>query len=58
MAKRKQIVKFLEYAENVTRENCSEGETIELDDFDKGVIFGLNIAKRMIKYKEDKKHGF
>ena len=58
MAKRKQIIKFLDYAYEKEKEDFTENDQIELNDFQAGVLFGLNLAKVMIKSKRDKEHDF
>lgn len=61
MAKRKQIVKFLKHVSEEERKNYTKGcedYQIELSDFQEGVLFGIDLAREMIKNKRDKEHGF
>lgn len=59
MAKKKQIVKFLEYAYEEERKEFTEDGQIPLDDdFEKGVLFGINLARVLIKEKRDKDHDY
>ncbi len=58
MAKRKQIVKFLERVCEEERKEFTDDYQISLDDFHEGVLFGINLAKVMIKNKRDKEHDF
>ena len=59
MAKRKQIIKLLEWAynEKVT-EYIEDHQTDDFDDFNKGILYGITLAKTMIKNKRDKEHDF
>ena len=54
MAKRKQIIKLLDYI----RKEYTEDHKFELNDFHMGVLFGLNLARAMIKNKREKEHDF
>lgn len=56
MAKRKQIVKFLEYAYEEEKKDFTEDNQVALDDFHEGVLFGINLARVLIKEKRDKDH--
>lgn len=58
MAKRKQIVKFLEYAYEEEKKDFTEDNQVALDDFHEGVLFGINLAKVLIKEKRDKDHDY
>lgn len=58
MAKRKQIVKLLDYALEQLKDEYSEHEQVELNDFELGILCGVNTAKSIIKNKLDKKHDF
>lgn len=61
MAKRKQIVKFLKHVSKEERKNYTKGYEdyqIELSDFQEGVLFGIDLAREMIKNKRDKDHDY
>ena len=58
MAKRKQIIKLLDYALEQLKDEYSEHGQVELNDFELGILCGVNTAKSIIKNKLDKKHDF
>ena len=60
MAKRKQIIKFLDWAyrEKVTEYIEENNQTDNFDDFQRGVLYGMIFTKTMIKNKRDKEHDF
>ena len=59
MAKRKQIIKLLEWAyrEKVT-EYIENNQTDNFSDFQRGVLYGMTLAKTMVKNKREKEHDF
>jgi hypothetical protein len=58
MAKRKQIVKFLERALEEEKKYFAEDNQLELDDLRTGILYGISLAKVMIKNKRDKDHDY
>ena len=58
MAKRKQIIKFLNWSHKQFKDEYSEHEQRQLSDFDKGILYGITLARIMIENKRDKEHDF
>ncbi len=58
MVKRKQIIKLLDWAHEQLKDEYSEHGQIPLNDFYLGVLYGMRIAKFMIKNKREKEHDF
>ena len=58
MAKRKEIVNFLNWSHKQLKDEYSEHEQIQLSDFEKGILYGITLARIMIENKRDKEHDF
>ena len=58
MAKRQEIIKFFDYAYKQLKDQYSEHGQVELNDFELGVLYGMDTAKFLIETKQDKKHDF